>query len=55
VVAGPADGGPGEGLGQLGLGSHGDAALQAVHAVDVLVERRLAYAEALGEGGKGES
>lgn len=55
VAARTADRGMGEGGGQLMLGAPGDAALQAVHAVDVFVQRRLAHAEALGESGESEA
>lgn len=54
VTTRPADCGAGEDAGKFVLGLHGDAALQAVDAVDVLAQGRLAYTKALGEGREGQ-
>jgi len=54
IVARPADGGPAQHLGELGLPSHGDEPLEGVDAGDMLVQRRLAHPEAGGERRQGE-
>jgi hypothetical protein len=38
-----------DGFSQLSLGLHREAAVQAIHPIYVLVERRLTYAQGRGE------
>ena len=54
VVSLAPDGAASEGGCQFVSGADGESALQAVHGVDVLVERRLANTEARGESHEGQ-